>query len=126
MKWIAYYKDGSSLEQFAENGESLFGDIVQEKLSTFKIEGSETHITVDLNNGVFFVDGKEFQIDGLSHRDEEYRLIYFRRVSINIGTRSIDAQRTTRHFIGYQITIDGVNKKVMLSFQNGKFQIKIE
>jgi len=111
--WEAIYKDGTSLRQFNGEKENLFGDINQEKLIVFKLGNV---LSVDLRTGVFTVNGLEFRVDGLSFREENYRLIFFRRKQYQI---SKDPQtkrfENTEYFIGFQITIDGVNHKTMIS-----------
>ena len=127
MKWTAHYKDGTYLEQFYPGKpEALFGDIDQANLKKFVISNGISRISLDMETGVFWLNSSEIQVDGLSHKDVEYRLIYFRRVSVHIGTSTIGADRTVRHFIGFQVTIDGKNHKVMFSEQDGKFQLKTE
>lgn len=127
MIWTAKYNNGNQLKQFEVDGkENLFKDIDQERLEFFTITNGTSQISLDLKTGVFELNNSIIEIDGLSHRDEEYRLIYFRRVSVSIGTISGISDKTIKHFIGYQITIDNKNHKVIFNEQGGKFQIIVK
>jgi len=114
MKWIAHYDDGTKLHQFKDDKENLFGDIDQEKLETFTIGSPYKQITVNLVDGTFDINGNKLEIDGYSNKEKKYRLIYFRRVSMSLGTNG-DSNKSVKSFIGYQITIDDKNYKVMFS-----------
>jgi len=125
MKWIAKYKDGTSLHQFSDGKENLFKDINQEKLEVFTIGSPYKQVSVNLVDGTFDVNGTIVSIDGLSNRDEDYRLIYFRRVQASLGTDG-SSSRIVKSFIGYQITIDGKNRKAMFSELNDKICFHME
>jgi len=119
MKWIAKYNDKTQLSQFNEDGEeNLFKDIDQDKLTEFVIGNPYKRLSVDLTTGIFNINGVLLEINNISKRSEEYRLIYFRRVSMSLGTDG-GSDKTVKSFIGYQITIDGKNNKVMFSELDG-------
>lgn len=127
MEWIAKYNTGNQLKQFEVDGkENLFRDIDQDKLEFFTISNEQSHISLDLKTGVFDLNNNEIVIDELSYKKVKYRLIYFRRVSVSIGMSDEATSKTIRHFIGYQVTIDNKNHKVMFSEQDGKFQLRTE
>jgi len=114
--WSALYSDEKVLLQVDNGGtEHLFKEIDQERLVRFGICNGERHVVVDLTNGRFYIDSIPMVIPTLSDKKEKYRLIYFRRVRKSIGTRSGMDATSTESFIGYQTTIDGVNKQAMVS-----------
>jgi riboflavin synthase alpha subunit len=118
--WKAYYKDGTDLHQFnAEGKEVLFKEIDQTKLKYFAINSKDKDhfVLVNLENGNIVIDGISLFVDELDNKNELYRLIYFRRVSKNMSTNGITVKEestTIKYFIGFQITLDSVNKQVMI------------
>ena len=125
MKWIAKYEDGTLFHQFDDDKENLFKDIDQERLKVFTIGSPYKQISVDLTNGIFDLNGVNLEIDNISNRDEKYRLIYFRRVQMSLGTDG-SSGRSVKSFVGFQITIDGKNHKVMFSEFNNKICLHME
>ena len=128
--WKAHYMDETKLHQFEEDDkETLFKEIEQNKLKFFAIDSKDNDhfVMVNLENGEIVIDGTILTFEGLVNREEDYRLIYFRRVTKDMisgpGTLK-EAGTTTRHFIGFQITIDDKNSKVMIEV-NDKHQFKI-
>jgi len=119
--WSALYEGEKVLLQFDNGGtEHLFKEIEQDKLVRFGICNGERHIVADLQNGRFYIDSIPFVIPKLSDvKDRDYRLIYFRRVRKSIGTRSGMDGSETESFIGFQTTIDGENKQVIISVVDG-------
>ena len=114
--WSALYDKEEVLLQVDKEGtEHLFKEIDQDRLIRFGICNGNRHIVADLSNGRFYIDSIPITIPGLSDKDEKYRLIYFRRVRKSIGTRSGMDDTRTESFIGFQTTIDGVNKQAMVS-----------
>ena len=75
---------------------------------------------------MFAINGTIFDIPNLSKRPEKYRLIYFKRVTREIGTATQENKSSTEYFAGYQITIDGKNHKVMFSEKDGLFKPHID
>ena len=124
--WIAIYKDDTSLCQFDGSHEHQFSDIHQDKLKTFIISNKNNRITLNMDTGVFTINGSEIAIDKISNKDYDYRLIHFKRVRVNIGTQTIDENRVVKYFIGYQVTIKDVNKKVMICAYKNSFNIHVE
>lgn len=114
--WSALYNNGEILSQIdVRNNEHLFKEIDQSRTTRFGISNDKQNIVVDLTNGRFYVNSIPMRIPNLSDRDEKYRLIYFRRVRKSIGTRPGMEGTETESFIGYQITINGVNKQATIS-----------
>jgi len=114
--WSALYNDDKILLQIdKDDTEHLFKEIEQEKLVRFGMANGKRHIVVDLTNGCFYIDSIPIRIPELSEKDEQYRLIYFRRVQKSIGTKSGMDDSKVESFIGFQVTIDGVNKQAMVS-----------
>ena len=127
MEWISVYTDGTKLHQFDENRkENLFKDIDQDKLEIFTILDDKSQVSVNLTNGTFDLNNNIIEINGLSYREEEYRLIYFRRVTVDIGTRTVDQNKQVKSFIGYQVTINNKNHKIMFSEADNKISLHIE
>jgi len=114
--WSALYKDDSILLQFdKDKKEHLFKEIKQDKLVRFGMSNNRHHVVIDLTNGRFYLNRIPIKIPGLSDREEDCRLIYFRRVRKSIGTATGMDDTETESFLGFQVTIDGVNKQAMLS-----------
>ena len=123
--WTAIYNDGTFLSQFKEEKEILFKDIDQEKLIAFEMGDGGSKVRVDLKTGVFKLNDNEIKVKDFSGRDEVYRLIYFRRNTVDIGTAGNITDRNTDHYIGLQFTDeteDGeINKKAMISDSHGNY-----
>lgn len=114
-RWIALYDDRTQLNQFDGEKENKFGDIDQEKLLAFKIlDDKKRHLLVDVKLGVFFINGTVYEIPGVSHKLLDYRLIYYRRVQQSMGTAPGMQDKSENSFIGFQVNIDGKNKKVIM------------
>lgn len=113
--WTAIYKDRSELKQFDGDKENMFSDIDQDNLLAFRIDEGPRHIILDMKLGVFVVNGTLYEIPELSFKKEEYRLIYFRRVQESMGTAPGMTDKRTNYFVGFQMTIDGTNRKTMFS-----------
>ena len=125
-KWQAIYSNNTCLNQFKGEKEVLFKEIEQDKLIEFKISKEDNFIIVNLTNGTFNLNNNTLEIPELSHSPEKYRLIYFRRNTVNIGV-GVDIQtHTIEHFIGYQITINDKNKQAMISVKNDTFRLHIK
>jgi len=123
FRWTAIYDDDIELKQFEGDKENLFGDIVQDKLIAFRIDNGDKHIIVDLKVGIFMINNTIIEIPESSYRPEEYRLIYFRRTSFSIGTSNDSSGKTIESFVGFQITINNQNKKIMFSEKNGMIRL---
>jgi len=124
-EWIVFYNNGEKLSQFVENKENLFKDIDQDRLEKFQITDGEQYLTVNLVDGTFNLNNTIIEIPEISNRQEKYRLIYFRRVSVSIGTEG-SSNRTVESFIGFQITINNKNYKIMFSELNDTFRLHIK
>jgi len=123
--WKAIYENGGELNQYKDGKEILFREIEQDKLIAFRLDNEQgRHIIVDLKIGMFVVNGSIFAIPKLSNLKEDYRLIYFRRVTKDIGTAGNIKSTTTEPHIGFQTTIDGKNHKVMVSIMEGDIVYK--
>lgn len=121
--WKANYEDGTELRQFNDENESKFSDIDQGILVSFEIRDDNNKVMVDLNNGTFHVNNNHFEIQDFSNLDYEYRLIYFRRVKKVISTAGEELDSLVTSYIGYQVTIDGVNHVRMLACNGDKIII---
>ena len=122
-KWTAIYSDNKELCQYEGKKENLFKDIDEEKLIAFRIDKEKQHIIVDLNIGIFMLNGNIIEIPDISYKNDNYRLIYFRRVRVSIASGGIgETGRTTESFIGFQVTTDDKNYKFMISELDGKYK----
>jgi len=117
-RWTAIYNDETLLTQFEGEKENLFKDIDQNKLVVFGIDNEKESVIVNLKKGTFMVNGKPFEIPGISNREEEYRLIYFRRKTASLGMANNLPAYSTETFVGFQVTIGGQNKQIMFSEKN--------
>jgi hypothetical protein len=126
--WTAIYNDNTELNQYKKDGsEVLFKEIEQDKLIAFRIDNEQgRHVIVDLKIGMFVVNGNIFAIPNLSNKEEKYRLIYFRRVTQNIGTSGSGKSKLVRPHIGFQVTIDNKNYKAIISEDKGIYNILIQ
>jgi len=119
--WRAIYESGEELTQYKDGKEVLFKEIDQEKLIAFRLDNEQgRHIIVDLKIGMFVVNGSIFAIPNLSNKQENYRLIYFRRVVQSLALGGAKASPTTTEpYIGFQVTIGDKNYKAMVSILEG-------
>lgn len=118
--WKANYKDGLELRQFNGEKESLFSDIDQDKLESFEIRDENNLVRVDLTKGIFHLNNNQIEIQDFSNLDEEYRLVYFRRVKKVISTIGEELNTLVTSYIGYQVTIDGTNHIRLLACDGDK------
>ena len=127
FNWIAYYNDGSVINQVNKDGtENKFGGLDQDKLVNFEVVDKDGNIFgVDLKTGVFNCNGEPAEFDGYSYLDEDYRLIYFKRNTIVFDFPN--KKHTRIPFLGYQFTdSEGKNQKIMLSSEGDKYQIHVD
>ena len=121
--WQVQLNDDSIISEFDEQGnEHLFKEVL-DRLSDVKILSLywESKVaSVDLTDGSFLINGEKVSFNGISNRTEPYRLIYFKRVqkTFNIPEPNI------KYYLGYQITIDGVNYQRLLQIDNISKQIE--
>jgi hypothetical protein len=120
MEWTAIYKDRTELKQFSEDGtEHMFGDIDHDNLLAFRVEGGQRYVVVDLSNGLFVLNGSVVEHLDVAYSEEPYKLVYFKRVAQNIGTSSNSVpSNNTFYYVGYQVTIGGVNFKKIYGIDN--------
>lgn len=126
--FVAQFKDGSIFQQDQEDrsktvfGGSAFTDIKDRTdIATFGLycPGTDKDISVNLETGRFDIGGFEFintDPDVDFPEGTEYRLIYFRRNTINF-TASGEQDQSTVFYIGWQTTIDGKNYKRVIGVQ---------
>lgn len=120
--WEVVYKDKSILRQYVENEEErLFKDIDQERLFEFRIYHNGKILSYFPDTGTFGINGFLYNTD-LSHKNIDYRLIYFKRNRKVLG----NGEDTELHFLGFQVTIDGKNYKRMFSVGNNQIQLVSE
>ena len=119
-KWTANYKDKTKLHQFNGEKENSFSDIELGKLESFEINNEKNRVVVDLTNGTFRVNDNFFEIQDFSNLNEDYRLVYFRRVTKVIGTGNVVLKEKIVSHIGYQVTIGGKNHIRLLACDDDK------
>jgi len=120
-EWTAIYSDFSELKQFNNGKEMLFKDIDQAKIIAFRIDSSIGSVVVDLINGLIMCNGLVLEFPELYNLKEKYRLIYFRRNKVDIGVGNKLDNHTVTHNIGYQVTVNGVNKQIILSVTDNNY-----
>jgi hypothetical protein len=106
VAWTAYYSDGTELNQFENGVEAhMFKDIDESRLQTFKVTNEFGTSSVNLNTGVFSINGHNIRF---KHFPCDRRLVYFRRTRQTLGKGTQFAE-----FLGWQSTYDGRNVKVV-------------
>jgi len=115
--WIAYYKDGIELHEDSKEGGVRFDEIDQNQLSRFEVYDKTHKICVDLNTGVFNVDGADLIFDG---QFSDFRLIYFKRVRQTLTLSNTVVKKEIILFVGWQTSCDGINIKRYVGFDGNK------
>jgi len=111
MIWIARYRDGTGLRQFnPDSSENLFKDINQEKLVEFSLIDEDIIYSVSLEDGIFNINGLKLGFDEIS-KDNNLRLIYFKRVKQNMGSFGAESSIEITYNIGYQTNVRGKKLK---------------
>jgi len=119
--WIAQYGDGTTLCRFMNGEEKLFKDINHDELVLFNVSIGVKQVMVDLTFGTISINGNTLVFSN-SNREENYRLIYFRRVRHDFNTKGAQSVNV-KHFIGYQITVDDKNHKVIIDTDGHTYEI---
>jgi hypothetical protein len=126
--FVAQFTDGSIFQQTQEDrslcvfGGSAFSDIKdRDDIATFGLYSPETDkdVSVNLQNGRFDINGFEFINDDPDIEFPEgtkYRLVYFRRNTINFDANGVQ-DKSTVFYIGWQATVDGKNYKRVIGVQ---------
>ena len=137
-EWEVVYKDGSILKQYDDlnSVEYTFGDIIQENIAKFIIKkrGEDKNFGVDLTNGLFIfnnqyvdkinVDGKIQSLGKIAKKEDEIKLIYFRRVLRTINADTNDAAlKNIFHFIGWHGMINGEYEKHEIAISNNTDEV---
>ena len=126
--WISRFKDNSEIYQIDQNGnehrfqevKDRFSELVYFHLSNNK----DKTFTVDLINGIIFLNNKQEIEPELIKEKKNIRLIYFRRNFIDLTLTGIK-NHTIIYFLGLQYTsINNENRNIILQInQNGDFII---
>lgn len=125
-KWVSVYKDGSILEQFDGDREVLFNEIELEKLKYFKVINDNLTVVLDMERGVFRINNTPLSIKGFSDSELDYRLVYFKRNYNNMSTMNISDTQRTKYFLGYQVTVDDTNYKILLEIKDDNVELEIQ
>lgn len=107
-RWTAVLKDGNKIEQYPSgNTETLFREVLDNaaNLKEFYIQhiSMPLRVTVDLVEGILFVNDMIQNIDSNITKKYNIRLIYFRRHTVKL-TEGLDSDHSIKYFIGYQYT----------------------
>ena len=117
LQWRADYGN-DTLWQYSQDykKENMFKDIDLNRLVKFELINENVVYSVNLTNGVFFINGIELVLDIPPNTQPPFRLIYFRRVRQSFSTTSqIPKNTTVVHHIGWQITINDKNHQRILA-----------
>ena len=124
-RWVATYKNGSELCQYNGKTEHLFKEINQKELKLFFLQSKDKLFGVNLENGIFTVNGEEFGIQGLINLKEKYRLIYHRQITeIMVGR---ERGKEIEYHFGFQSTRQGRNNHIIIEIKpDDKFVLDIK
>lgn len=114
--WTAHYRDGSSITQPKDDKSRLtpydpetdfqpsaYRDINQDEVVKFEIKGSGNTFTVDLQTGLFSVNGIEFsQHQQNLELSEAPRLIYFRQIKKDLVDNVWQEAHIESYHLGWQ------------------------
>lgn len=114
--WTAVYNDGTKYVQPKDDKStkheydaetdfqpSAFRDIEQDKLKAFFLEGNGHSYGVDLETGLFSVDGVEFMVHKQDFLNkDDLRLIHFRETRKDYIDGVAQEPYVNRYFIGWQ------------------------
>jgi len=120
FKWKATCSDGTSLDQFNEDGsENLFSAIDQTKLENFLLSDGTNNFTVNLTDGYISIETIELPMYEVSYKGYKYKLIYYRTVE-----QKSTGESTTVYNLGYHTNVLGENKKFIITIlDNGQYFI---
>lgn len=124
-EWVSIYTDGSTFKQVENGKENLFKDIDMSRLKVFSVFKYNNIISVDIESGVFYINGSVLEVNGFSNLGEDYRLIYFKRNYKSMSTRA-EGQSSVDYYVGFQVTIDDTNYKVLLKVKDNGVEIEIQ
>lgn len=126
-KWEAIYHDGTSLQQYGEDGEErLFKHISQDKLKEFRLYHQGKIIVLFIETGTFSINGLIYDSD-ISCQDTQYRLVYFMRKQQIMGTFGVESREgKTKYHVGFQTIINNQNHKRIISVCDSEIQFVSE
>jgi hypothetical protein len=147
-EWIAYYKDGTVLNQYNEKEELTynFGHIDQDKIFKFKLIPKKDNlysIEVNLETGLFYIDDKPFielyrgetrislglLLDNkkvISPWGNKAKLIYLRHIRRDFipNETGFGMKVSVIYDIGWEADVDGKHEKyVLMVDEEGKLGI---
>jgi len=121
--WFAEF-ESSYLKQYDNGIENKFQEVINHasELKYFLIRHTDKDlsITVDLKNGLLFINKHQANVDELIKTEKSnIRLIYFRRHKVDLNAQMQEIGRNIIYFIGFQYTDkDGHNHKILLQLDN--------
>lgn len=125
--WIAIFKDGTKIEQFENDTEHRFQEVINKfnELAYFNLTDRKGHFfTVDLINGLIGYNYLALPYIELQEKKESIRLIFFRRHKVAINEQNLkEKSHTITYHLGYQYTNRfGNNQKIVLEIdKDGSF-----
>jgi hypothetical protein len=114
--WSAIYNSGHVINQFNEdNTERMFRDIDQDQLSKFIVRDASNEVILNIKTGEVKINGVKISF---GYENYEHRLIYFRRVTHNLGTGNTEQIITMHEYVGWQATVDNKNIKRIIILED--------
>lgn len=135
LKWRAYFKGCSVLEQYNNQGkEVLFKNVLdrQEDLEKFELINEGKIYQINLKTGMVTINGVEIfliteQELGIPLRDAKYRIIYYKRMQTNFTVQKLEKPKLFCYLLGWQTTIANRNiQRVLQIFPDGKLFLKVD
>lgn len=118
--WNAIFIDGTHIFQFDKNGTEHKFKEVQDKFNNlvyFNLTNNNGKMfSINLTNGLIGFNRLEFPYIDIKEKKENIRLIYFRRVRVEIGEKDLKEKSCTiTYHLGYQyLDKSGNNRQIVL------------
>lgn len=120
--WFAEFETSYS-KQFDNGIENKFQTVIDKfaelKYFCLRHKDKDISVTVDLKNGIVFVNHHQMIDNDFINEKKNIRLIYFRRHQRTFDSQIHELSHTMVYFIGFQYTDkDGHNRKILLQLDN--------
>jgi len=114
--WRAVLKNNSLINQFDNGIEKSFREVLDKEdlVVSFELFNDDESYVVYLQDGGFKIG--DILIPVFNPGGQEYRLIYFKSRVLHFGPSG--AEEETEYFLGWQVTYDERNYKLMLNIKN--------
>lgn len=90
----------------------------------FLSDDSHTY-SVDLRTGLFYLNAIPLNT-GYTFLDTKYRLIYYKRMRVEIGPQGKSEQYLHAYLLGWQITYEGKNIQRIMSIDPKTFTVEVK